>query len=563
MSPTATLQATLQPTLQPTSALIDDPLLSAPSTPSDLSIADSWTLEAIADPISRLSTSSLTSTSDDTWATALDLGILTTTNIQDFVGSSDRQDYYHFSLATSSDFSLSLTQLSADADVLLYTSAGILLDSSEAWGNTNETISLSNLAAGDYYVKVFQYQGDTTYDLNLKATALLPPNPSPNPSPNPNPTTLADWTFMVYLDGDNNLEAAAIEDFLEMSAVGSNANINIVVQFDRTAGYSSAYGNWTGTRRGLVQTGDLPNLTWGTNLGEVNMGAQSSLQDFVSWGMNTYQAQNYAVVLWNHGGGWNSIASDDTSWGDSLTANEVSGALSTFTGIDLIGADACLMGMTEFAYQLQTIAPILVASEELEPGDGWDYTAILQSLTTTPTMTASQLGSTIVNTYAAQYTAEYGSNSNQTLSMIDLTQIDDLAQGLSTLATTIMTTATPSDRLTLVNLISATPAFGGPSAYAYDYRDLGYFLTGLATNTALNSNIRDQAQSLLAVYNATVLANFAGAANSGATGLAIHLIQPGEAPEYHYTAANSTFAAHTQWDELLHWISNPTPAIAA
>jgi hypothetical protein len=43
----------------------------------------------------------------------------------------------------------------------------------------------------------------------------------------------AKWTFMVYLDGDNNLEGAAIDDFMEMSSVGSTSNVNIVVQFDR------------------------------------------------------------------------------------------------------------------------------------------------------------------------------------------------------------------------------------------------------------------------------------------------------------------------------------------
>ena len=44
----------------------------------------------------------------------------------------------------------------------------------------------------------------------------------------------ADWTFMVYMDGDNNLEAAALNDFREMAHVGSTADVNIVVQLDRT-----------------------------------------------------------------------------------------------------------------------------------------------------------------------------------------------------------------------------------------------------------------------------------------------------------------------------------------
>ena len=55
----------------------------------------------------------------------------------------------------------------------------------------------------------------------------------------------AEWTFMIYLDGDNNLEEAGIDDFLEIASVGSDSNINIVVQFDRIGGYDTSYGNWT------------------------------------------------------------------------------------------------------------------------------------------------------------------------------------------------------------------------------------------------------------------------------------------------------------------------------
>ena len=66
---------------------------------------------------------------------------------------------------------------------------------------------------------------------------------------------LAAWTVLVYLDADNNLEREAIDDFLEMSAVGSSADVNIVVQFDRIAGYDQRYGDWTSTKRFLVTPG--------------------------------------------------------------------------------------------------------------------------------------------------------------------------------------------------------------------------------------------------------------------------------------------------------------------
>ena len=83
----------------------------------------------------------------------------------------------------------------------------------------------------------------------------------------------ADWTVMVYLDGDNDLESAAIEDLNEMEQVGSNSNLNIVVLFDRVSGYNSSNGDWTDTRRGLV-TADTDTYTISSSLttvGEKNM----------------------------------------------------------------------------------------------------------------------------------------------------------------------------------------------------------------------------------------------------------------------------------------------------
>ncbi|MCK5224571.1 hypothetical protein KAR04_07355, partial [Candidatus Calescamantes bacterium] len=67
-----------------------------------------------------------------------------------------------------------------------------------------------------------------------------------------------DWTIAVFLNCDNNLEADGLDDFLEMSSVGSDANINIVVQMDRISGYSTAYGDWTSTKRFYITNGMTP-----------------------------------------------------------------------------------------------------------------------------------------------------------------------------------------------------------------------------------------------------------------------------------------------------------------
>ena len=116
------------------------------------------------------------------------------------------------------------------------------------------------------------------------------------------------------MDGDNNIEAALIDDFLEMAAVGSDSRVNIVVPLDRIAGYSSLYENWTDARRGLIRLNDTPTASWGTSRGELNMGDPQTLSDFVIWAMRNFPAARYALVLSDHGSGWRARAAAPSRW---------------------------------------------------------------------------------------------------------------------------------------------------------------------------------------------------------------------------------------------------------
>jgi len=251
----------------------------------------------------------------------------------------------------------------------------------------------------------------------------------------------AQWTYMVYLDGDCDLELSAINDFLEMATVGSNANVKILALFDRTAAHDTTYGDWSETRRGIVNLNDTPNSTWGTNLGELNMGHPQTLIDFVEWGMQTYPASRYAVVLWDHGSGWQKEAEDslrfksvciDETSGDRLFMREVRAALDTIetneVQPDLLGFDACLMGMVEVAYEIRQHASVMVASEKGIPLAGWPYHTILADLVASPTMSASQLGSVTVSRYYQSY------SNSQILSAVNLASMDDLSAKVDVLA---------------------------------------------------------------------------------------------------------------------------------
>ena len=259
-----------------------------------------------------------------------------------------------------------------------------------------------------------------------------------------------EWTLMVYLDGDCSLEDAAIGDFLEMSDAGSTSDVNILVLFDRISGYSGAYDDWTGARRGLLEKNDDPDAAWGVDMGELNMGDPQTLVDFVTWGVRNYPANRYAVVLWNHGSGWRSedttegeppyksVCFDDTSF-DRLDMSEVRDALDqieTDVGeMDLVGFDACLMAMVEVAYEIREHGDVMVGSEKTEPNDGWPWDTILSDLAATPAMSAAQLGEAIVSRYYQSY------GNDQAISSISLDDyfIDDLVDKVDSLAGALRT----------------------------------------------------------------------------------------------------------------------------
>ncbi|MFX1338923.1 MAG: clostripain-related cysteine peptidase, partial [Promethearchaeota archaeon] len=280
------------------------------------------------------------------------------------------------------DFSHALGNINIE----LYDSSGSTVVDGSYSTTDDEHIVYAVTTTGTYYIFVFYENAGNLYDLRWYTFSGVP----------------ADWTFLVYLDGDNNLESAGISDFLEMASVGSDTTISIVVQFDRTSGYSTLYGDWQTTKRFYITNGMTPTVDNALiDLGELNMGEQATLSDFISWGTSAFPADNYALILWNHGGGWKesneqdpdvfkSVCWDDTSFGDCLTQIELKNALvSAGVHFDLIGFDACLMAMAEVDYQIKDWADVRVGSEESEPGDGWPYDTILADLISSPSMNAN------------------------------------------------------------------------------------------------------------------------------------------------------------------------------
>lgn len=251
------------------------------------------------------------------------------------------------------------------------------------------------------------------------------------------------WTIMVYISGDNNLSSYGLNDLNEMEGAINGVSSNVIVLIDEdgdqnTKAYEVEYDSNGPTNSTIVST-NIPlnniNSSWGD---ELNLGDGQTLTDFASWTMNSYPANHYALILWDHGSGWlksalvdeqiiKSVCWDDFN-GDHLEIDELRNSIidiynnTNNTIIDLLGMDACLMAMLEVYYQFYNYADVGVASEETEPGDGWEY-AFLSELYSTPNMTAATLGTYIVDYYANSYSDGNGNPSdvnNYTLSAFDI-----------------------------------------------------------------------------------------------------------------------------------------------
>jgi serine protease len=102
-------------------------------------------------------------------STAYDFGTLSRSSwaINEFVGRSDSIDYYRFELTENGTFSLDLTGLSSDLDVMLYDRSGNLIDYSLNLGSQSESIDRF-LEAGSYSIRVYSWIGSSNYNLAVQ-----------------------------------------------------------------------------------------------------------------------------------------------------------------------------------------------------------------------------------------------------------------------------------------------------------------------------------------------------------------------------------------------------------
>ena len=362
--------------------------------------------------------------------------------------------------------------------------------------------------------------------------------------------SLAEWTVMVYLAADNNLEAAGLTDLNEMEQAGSTDQVNILVELDRAHGYSTADGDWRGARRYRVEADDdwdVINSPVAVDLGEVDSGAPETFIDFIGWGVENYPAEKYAFIIWNHGWSWSmtpssvrkGIASDDHSGSDlTIAGGEYEAILTAAKDImgenfALLGMDACLMASWEIARVSAPYADYYVASQATESFDGWAFHTAFTDLVNDPEMDAVVLGTVIAE--------RFHETEDATLSVTDLSELAAMDGAIDLFAQAVMDADDP--RREVRRQARRSQNFDGDP----DDRDMGDFFSRMIEATD-DADIMSAADGMLDELDETVLANFTwGEWVSDATGLSIYL--PTNGPDDLYM--EGSWASLTGWDEML------------
>ena len=351
----------------------------------------------------------------------------------------------------------------------------------------------------------------------------------------PAPEEGGTWTVLHYSVADNNLEPAMAGDVNEIGEVGSTGDLQVREYMDRSAEFGEDpvldQGSWVGGRIFDIAADGSTELV--EDLGDVDSSDPQTLADFIAAGFEDLPADHYALIISDHGGQWNGIGQDESAGGGLLTLPDlVDGISAGLEGagvdkLDLLGFDACLMAGYEVATTMAPLADRMVASQESEPGHGWDYRSLdAAAAGATPT----ELGSAIIEGYAAQ-SVEAGDVDGVTLSMLDLTQMAELdtavAEFSSALSEEEQAAASVGRAQTEVQGFGRSP---DPTQDQH-LSDLGQLAEAVAEDAP---DVAEPAEAVAEAMDAVVLETFAGQAREGSTGLSIYLPPTVElySPEY-------------------------------
>lgn len=393
--------------------------------------------------------------------------------------------------------------------------------------------------------------------------------------------------IVILFGGDNNLSPFVEEDLYE-AAAGNRGPFAVLALVDY-ADRGGAVIEWTPrTGRREVEA-----------LGEIDTGDPETLARFLARALVTYPPKTrLAIGFWDHGSGVfdeydpnelllarragaippvprhrrprsfharrlllgayrrsadvraRAMLHDDTNAGvlTNLEAGRMLAAAFARAGrsekVDLLFSDTCLNGMVEVTEQLAPYAQVIVASEELEPGDGWEYHEWLGRMSAAPPADGVAWGRQAVEAFRAGYEGRPDQHPC-TLAAFDA------ENGIARAFAAFVAAARPLGRAGFDRLQRAR-AMAQSFASATDSYDLKDFMTLVRRQRGAPA-LRAAAEGVIAELRAARVANVAlGSSVQRAGGLAFWF--PASRRSFETTIetyARLDFAQRTGWADYL------------
>lgn len=359
------------------------------------------------------------------------------------------------------------------------------------------------------------------------------------------------WTLMYYLDGDNDFDDQMfiVMDYLERG-LATTTQVNVLAIVDRK--------NVTGTHYYWVKPENSSPYVPGIDVwskGELNMGNGDTVAAFLAWSMDNFPAENYGLVMYDHGSGLGGAMTDETNsflgLPDKLLLKELKNALSSVTSsrgkIDVLVMQACVMGMIEVGYQLMDNVHYYVASEHYIYNANPHHEKVLQQIG--PETTPYELALMYMDSYhqnMAEWNNELVNKWNKdpldyTISTADLTKAIEMKTAIGNFGMQLgyELDYDPSEILNIRdNLVLKFPL---------NYIDL-YDFAKLAKERIHDEDVQSTAQIVMdTIDKSYVVANQKSEHNAdmaGAHGVSIHF--PDIRTSY-YTEENYDFATGGNW----------------
>lgn len=412
------------------------------------------------------------------------------------------------------------------------------------------------------------------------------------------------WTLIVYMAADNDLHYFAWKNLKQMEQIGSNENINIIVQIN-TPGYLNPTKRYLvkNGRRVLIQDEDNP-------ITKLNSGSAQTLIDCVNWGVTHYPADHYGIIFWNHGSaaidpnfnktinpcdlfycdpadnmltidrgiGYIALLSqiatnyapsdkrgicfDDTfksyisNKNLDFALNEIYHKILNQKKLDIVIFDACLMSMIEISSIVEKYADFMVASEEVVYGTGQNYELLLKPFST-GSLSAKNFAQHVVLAYEKAYQKIIN---DYTLSALDLSFATAFQASVNQVAELLFealiyqTNGSVSNMIRKCKSTQFCTCFDEPT-----YIDIGDFFINLLNHiqhitlqnkhkeALIKENLKINLEHGLRILAQLVIENKVGPKLSKAQGLAIYF------PEYSlaHNYPQSPFALNNNWSKLL------------